>query len=238
MVRSTGEEDTTEMANAGGNETVVNVSRGEASVWRAMKQVILSYFSEKTTEQKNMTEGYKKEKRLFMPVLLQEMIGEPYKNRDSKKIPVSGVLFSQDPEMTIFNKERGEFDYPGILKIDSTYGHGEAVVNGLLPCDSYIVAMYEEYNLTYPNFVKKIKRLAPTTIGLKERVNPAELVKAPSLSKEAIDSLTNFSKYLEKNYGYPVDVEFVVSGDSINIVQCRPIVFNKNVKPTYIDKKN
>ncbi len=50
MVRSTGKEDTREMANAGGNESIANVAPTMAAVAQAAKEVVISYFSEKSLE--------------------------------------------------------------------------------------------------------------------------------------------------------------------------------------------
>lgn len=52
MVRSTGKEDTKDLANAGGNETVVNIQPTVADVSSAMGIVVASYLGEKSLKQR------------------------------------------------------------------------------------------------------------------------------------------------------------------------------------------
>jgi hypothetical protein len=102
MVRSTGKEDSKEFSNAGGNESVANVKFETQALLEAIKTVVCSYVSDKSLKQRMdaaRNAGKKFEVGdLFLPVLVQKMIGEKTDNQDIKKIPSSGVLFTTDPQ--------------------------------------------------------------------------------------------------------------------------------------------
>ena len=91
MVRSTGREDSKELANAGGNESVSSVLPEINKISAAMGEVVASYFSERSIGQRLVAKDKKLFANPFMPVLLQIMIGE--RSGGSDVIPVSGVMF-------------------------------------------------------------------------------------------------------------------------------------------------
>ena len=94
MVRSTGKEDTAELANAGGNETIANVAPTSKEVLLAVRDVIISYFGEKSLKQRLMAKDLTVFTGMaFTPVLLQRMIGE----RDGV-VPRCGVMFTEEAE--------------------------------------------------------------------------------------------------------------------------------------------
>jgi len=124
MVRSTGREDSKELANAGGNESISSVPATVEAVWQAMGMVVKSYFSEKSISQR-LISGDDITKDPFMPVLVQVMIGET-----PTIIPISGVMFSQE----------AEGNTPGIAQIHVAYGHNEGVVNSLVAVDTFYVS--------------------------------------------------------------------------------------------------
>src|SRR5579872_3600750 len=74
--RSTGHEDRTDIANAGGNESVAAVPADLEAIWQAMSIVVQSYFSEKSLKQRLLA-GDNVTKNYFIPVLIQQMVGEP-----------------------------------------------------------------------------------------------------------------------------------------------------------------
>lgn len=77
MVRSTGREDTKELANAGGNTSVPNVISDIDHALQSLGEVVTSYFGEKSLKQRLGVE----DRTLFdpmplTPILFQRMIGE------------------------------------------------------------------------------------------------------------------------------------------------------------------
>lgn len=223
MVRSTGREDTKEMANAGGNESLANISIDIGSVSKAMGKVLKSYFSEKSFQQR-IAAGESLESLFqdpFMPVLLQLMIGE----KEGGEIPSSGVAFSREPFANTKN----------IVAIDATFGHGEAVVNGVYPGDSFFVTKDDSI---YPVLRYKHSRLKPkvSASGLEPARNSSLLRTGPSLSKKSILHIKKIALELEGSRDESVDIEFTVLDKTIFILQVRPIVEAEN-KPSYLSQK-
>ena len=178
MVRSTGREDTKEMANAGGNESVANVGPNNTAISEAIRRVLQSYFSEKSFQQR-IAAGEKISSLFqdpFMPVLLQIMVGK----KDNTETPVSGVAFSREPFANTKN----------ITAINATFGHGEAVVDGIYPVDSFYITAN---NLIYPLLRFKHNRLKPkaTDTGLEAARNTSRQKTTSSLSKEIILHIKN-----------------------------------------------
>jgi hypothetical protein len=140
-----------------------------------------------------------------------------------------GVMFTSDPEAgnTI----------GGVTVIQSTYGHNEGIVAGRVSFDTYYVG--SSMNI-YPTIQKKQIRLVPSDIGkFRQQKNPLSLTQESSLTAGAIYALRNLALVLEKYYGTPMDVEFVVKKDTIFIVQARPITYPGNLpKPSYIKSPN
>jgi ubiquitin C-terminal hydrolase len=254
VVRSTGAEDTTEIANAGGNESVLNVKPSHDAVLMAMGKghedqlgVVASYFGKKSLCQR-LGLG---DRSLFSDVipltsvLIQKMVGEKAGGEDDfKDILVSGVIFTEYAEGGAFQinnkKQVTDDDYnktSGLTLIQATWGHGEAVVNGICPVDSYYI---DPFGNIFSVIRDKNNRLVPNPdgIGLKKIENPPQIRKKSSLGFEAIMNLKLVAKGLEEYYKRPMDVEFVYHPGTkkISIVQARPITYKSGLpSPSYLD---
>lgn len=220
MVRSTGKEDTREIANAGGNKSIANVKANRLELSTAILEVLQSYYSERSHKQR-IAGGEDKSSLLgplFMPVLLQLMIGE----KSGGAIPVSGVVFSREP---FANTD-------GVIAINSTYGHGETVVNGVYPVDSFFAT---KPGLVYPVIRNKHTRLIPDAakVGLQPSANDTRTSKSSSLTKAQVLALKGIALTLERLRDEPVDIEFTLLNDVIYLVQVRPIVIAPN-RPSYL----
>ena len=211
MVRSTGEEDTVDVANPGGNESIAAVLPDSASVSSAMGQVIASYFSEKSLKQRLLSSQNSITKETFTPVLLQKMIGEPLSGvQYSQGIIRSGVMYTSE----------------GITCIQVAPGHGELVVNSKGLFDTFSVT---RENVVYSEVAKKQYRLVPSKDGLGLKENPADLQVSASISQATALKLAQLGREIEKHYKRPMDVEFIYDAkqDVISIVQARPIPTGK-----------
>lgn len=235
MVRSTGKEDTAELANAGGNETIANVAPTSKEVLLAVRDVIISYFGEKSLKQRLMAKDLTVFTGMaFTPVLLQRMIGE----RDGV-VPRCGVMFTEEAEGGIsrYHDHADKFapiQTTGITIIQAAYGHNEAVVNSLIAVDSYYV---DRSKNIYPVIRYKTHRMVPVkdSISSAKRLslvkNEASLIKNSALNRSAVLSLKALADTLENFYLRPMDVEYVVNEQekTIYIVQSRPIVHRKDM---------
>lgn len=124
----------------------------------------------------------------------------------------AGVLFSSHPVT-------GE---PTSI-IEGSWGLGEAVVSGTVSPDNYIFdaragRVVDRYIAT-----KKVEILPDGEHGTKEVPVSPERQKAPVLSDDEIAALAKFGKVSETHYGVPQDVEWSIVGDTIYILQSRPI---------------
>lgn len=222
MVRSTGDEDRTDIANAGGNESVASVQPDLQAIWDAMGMVVQSYFSEKSLRQR-MLAGDNITKRYFIPVLIQRMIGEKVwtgKNPGTLlEIPISGVMFTQE----------SAGNTPGVVQIQTAYGHNQGVVNSLVAVDTFYSG---PSGVIHPIIRKKIDRLVSiksnTGLSLERVSNPSSLQSRPTLSAGLAHDLSRIAQEIGIIYNYPMDIEFVVEqkqqGATIYLVQARPLI--------------
>jgi len=224
MVRSTGREDSKELSNAGGNASVSSVPADINQISEAMGVVVASYFSKKSIGQR-LAAGDKTllSKPQFMPVLFQYMIGEPV-GGDEKKIPASGVMFSQEAEGRT----------PGVIQVQATWGHNEAVVNGLTAVDTFYIG---SSGIVYPVIRVKNKRLVSVEKDKRNVLdlvdNPGEVRSKPCLNANELRALKKAADTISEYYKAPQDIEFVVLGNTVYLIQTRPLE-EQEINPSYL----
>ncbi len=215
MIRSTGKEDTVDIANPGGNESIPAVALEEEAITNAIGDVVASYFSDKSLMQRLLS-GDDITEPPFMPVLIQRMIGESFdlKSTKNKQIIKSGVMYAQ---------KNG-------IRIQLAPGHGELVVNSKGTFDSYVVT---NENVVYPEIYHKSHRLIPKLVSENGRMvtklelqrNSKTLSDSPSLSLNTALSIAKVGRHIHKHFDMPMDIEFVYdeSENTLSLVQARPI---------------
>jgi hypothetical protein len=234
MVRSTGKEDTAELANAGGNESIANVAPDVPALLEAIGSVVLSYFGLKSlTQRLSLGDETVKLPEVFTPVLLQTMVGE---GAHDAQPPRCGVMFTQEAEGAI-QQDGATYNTTGITLIQAAYGHNEGVVNSIIPVDTYYVMDKPDSDevSVYPVVRNKIDRLVPQPGGMVRIVNSKQLAKTSALTRAEIMTLKEFAWALEAYYDCAMDVEFVVKDGRVFIVQARPIVHKpRDLEPSYV----
>ena len=223
MVRSTGKEDTIELANAGGNESIPNVKPNNKDILLAIKDVVISYFKEKSLKQRLGLDKSLFTPKAFTPVLLQYMIAEK-----PNSMTKCGVMFTEEAEGGISRYQKNNqtpIKTSGITIIQAAFGHNEGVVNSLIPVDTYYI---DRSKIIYPLIRPKTHRMALAESGLTLVSNNKEWIRKPALDKSAVLSLKYLSDSLESFYERPMDVEFVINEEEnkIYIVQARPLTHN------------
>ncbi len=241
MVRSTGKEDTKECPNAGGNESVAAVKLERQDVLEAMSVVVQSYFSEKSLTQRLIANDDILVDP-FVPVLIQVMIGEKVGGTiEIKDIPISGVMFTQEAEGYTF----------GVTQIQATFGHNEAVVNSLVPVDTFYIGNIpfylngEAFFTTHSIIRKKNRRLVSVEDDDKYKLdfinNNEGMQLEPCLGLRVVEALKVASNLIEKYYDAPTDIEFVVryvdDTTHIYLVQARPIVSPRQIEARYLNSE-
>jgi pyruvate,water dikinase len=131
----------------------------------------------------------------------------------------SGVAFSAHPVS-------GKTDR---IVIETSWGWGEAVVQGLVTPDHVEVGKADGRILDYQVAAKKVVSNFDYAVGrVIETEMPARLVDRRVLDEEQIAAVVDAVQAVERYYGYPVDVEWVLDrhrreGEPVCVVQARPV---------------
>ena len=131
----------------------------------------------------------------------------------------SGVAFSVHPVT-------GKTDR---VVIETSWGWGEAVVQGLVTPDHVEVGKTDGRVLKYQVADKTVVSAFDYAVGrVIETEMPARLVSRRVLDEEQIAAITGAVLAVERHYGYPVDVEWVLDrhrreGEPVCVVQARPV---------------
>jgi pyruvate,water dikinase len=139
---------------------------------------------------------------LRMAVVVQTMI----------RPRVSGVLFTVDPLSQ--NRQR--------LRIEATYGLGEALVSGDITPDSVVVDKLSR-TVVAQEIARKTSQLVYANGAVVEQAVPDALRDTPSLSANDISQLTEQARLIEAWAGRPQDIEWAFDGAQLHIVQSRDI---------------
>jgi pyruvate, water dikinase len=131
----------------------------------------------------------------------------------------SGVAFSVHP---VTGK-------PDRVVIETSWGWGEAIVQGLVDPDHIEVGKADGRVLKYDVAHKRVVSAFDFADGRVTEIEmPAKLADRRVLDNEQIAAVTAAVTAIEEHYGYPVDIEWVIArhrraGDPICIVQSRPV---------------
>jgi pyruvate,water dikinase len=131
----------------------------------------------------------------------------------------SGVAFSVHPVT-------GKRDR---IVVETSWGWGEAIVQGLVDPDHVEIGKADKRILKYQVAHKKTVSAFDFAEGRVTEIDmPARLADRQVLDEEQIVAIAEAVTAIEAHYGYPVDVEWVISrhrraGDPICIVQSRPV---------------
>jgi hypothetical protein len=239
MVRSTGAEDSRATANAGGNISKAYVAPEQEPLFRALGEVLQSYFSSASLQNRLNAKINPFEEELKLAVTCQELIGEPIGGaKNPKEIPVSVVMFTNEPLYIGTEKFR-------LMRISAAYGHGEGVVgNRGIATDTALLLISEAHPdqlyILYDNQEKPV-RLAPVStpqgIELEKLPNPPEWRNRRALDDALLKRLYHWGVVGEKFFDdKPTDMELVIKEGVIHPVQARP-VNRKPLLPTYLDMR-
>ena len=131
----------------------------------------------------------------------------------------SGVAFSVHP---VTGK-------PDRIVVETSWGWGEAIVQGLVDPDHVEIGKADGRVLKYDVAHKAIVSAFDFAEGRVTEIEmPAKLADRQVLDEEQIGAVAEAVTAIEEHYGYPVDVEWVIdrhrrAGDPITIVQSRPV---------------
>lgn len=235
MVRSSGMEDGEKSANAGNNLSVPYVEPNLNAVSKAAGKVVASNFELKSL--KNLLDAKQNPftTKLQLSFILQELIGEPISGaKNDGEIPRAVVLFTSEPTYSE--------DPFSVMTLSTAPGHGEAVVAnmGIATDRCYITHSTVDptrHVISYQNGFKPTRlvpeRAVDGSIALGECDNPPHFRKERALDSRMLERLFLLGKAVERSQGKPMDMELVIKGETIYLVQARPII-RQPAQPSYV----
>ncbi len=192
-------EDLPNASFAGQQETFLNI-RGESHLLVKVKECWASLFTERAIYYRHKM-GFEHAK-VGLAAVVQRMV------QSSR----SGIAFSIDPVTNDKNK----------IVIEAVFGLGEYIVQGKVTPDHYeidkrsLLLLRTETHFQTSKFIKRDLQNIEVKLGKKEgsarKLNDEEIIKVALLVKD-----------IEHHYYFPQDIEWAIEGDSLFIVQSRPI---------------
>ncbi len=122
----------------------------------------------------------------------------------------AGVLFTKDP---VNGKDK--------IIIEATFGQNTPITDGKIDPDRYIVNKQRGIEACHIGRKEYITRIE----ARKEVSKKAEQSSAPIrvLDNQEISNLCTVAERVEKTFGTPQDIEWVIQGNEIFVLQARPI---------------
>ncbi len=193
------DEDGAEASFAGQHDTLLNV-RGVEAVVAAVTSTWASLRSETALayrRQRGLDED-----DLALAVLVQRMVWAD----------VAGVAFSVDP--VTGTRER--------IVVSANWGLGESVVAGTVRADTWHLDK-RDLRVLDASLADKERMVIPSESGTRDVKVPTFLRTRPSLSDSELTRVAELTRVLERERGWPVDIEFAWRGGELWLLQCRPI---------------
>ncbi|OGB97891.1 hypothetical protein A3F06_04485 [candidate division TM6 bacterium RIFCSPHIGHO2_12_FULL_36_22] len=192
---------------AGQQESFLNII-GPDQLLESYKKCVSSLFTARAIAYR-IEHGFENDK-IALSVGIQKMV----------EAKIAGVSFTLDPE-TGFNK---------VVTINSSWGLGETVVQGIVNPDTYYV--YKPTLAQHCNAIirKQLGNKKQKIIYGKNSSNPTVLINTTaeefnnfSLSQDMALKIAQQSVIIEEYYKKPMDIEWTVdNSDTLYIVQARP----------------
>ncbi len=217
-------EDLANASFAGQQESFLNV-RGKKALLKAIKEVFASLFNDRAIAYR-LHQGFSTE-NIGISVGIQQMV--------RSDLAASGVMFTIDTES----------GFDDVIFITSSYGLGEAVVQGQVNPDEFYV--YKPALIAHAPAVLRKNRGSKASKLVYALAESNELIKLVpvdhdhqqkfSLNDTEILALAHYALIIEKHYGKPMDIEWAKDGISneLFILQARPETVNsqKSITQTH-----
>lgn len=204
-------EDLPNASFAGQQETFLNVV-GVAQLLDASQRCFASLFTDRAIMYRH-EQGFAHE-IIALSICVQKMV--------RSDLGASGVMFTLDTET----------GFPDVVAISAAYGLGEAVVQGMVNPDEFLVYKKESFPIIQKRLgSKEIKFIFAEKSTQTVPVPPAEQHKF-ALTDAQITELAQLALKIERHYARPMDIEWALDGvdGKLYIVQARPETVHGNRK--------
>ena len=192
-------EDLSTASFAGQQDTYLNI-QGEGALLEAVKKCWASLWTARAM-------SYRSRRHIAPATVSLAVIVQQLILADS-----AGILFTANP----MNGEREQ------IHINATWGLGEAIVGGLVTPDTLIVDKSNQQVVSRQTTTKTVMTVRTDT-GTEERPIPQSQRERQVLDDATAVELARYGAQIEAHFGLPMDIEWAISGDSIAILQARPI---------------
>ena len=191
------DEDGTEASFAGLHESFININ-GVDAILKHIRLVYASLWSDAALLYRQEI-GLSVEKSAMAVVIQEVIVGE-----------CSGIAFTQSP--TAKNQ--------GI--VESVHGLNQGLVDGDIEPDRWILDR-KTYNILSHAPALREHWVHPCDEGVCKNPLPSNLMQKAPLTHEGVKSVFTVAMQTEKLFNSPQDVEWTIRGDSIYLLQARPI---------------
>ncbi|KAL3832030.1 hypothetical protein ACJMK2_023710, partial [Sinanodonta woodiana] len=200
---SAADEDHGDASSAGQMETYLGV-KGQTEILEAVRKCWASAYSYQAVEYRRQ---HGQPVKTCVGVVIQEMV----------QSEIAGVMFTHDPVTTS----------PNIMVIDAAYGLGEVVVSGKTVPDTIRVEHPWEGDLKIIEKsigAKSLRVIASDSgHGVQEVTVNKDSADACCLTDLQIVHLCHIGIKIEQYYGNARDIEWAIKGDTVYLLQARPI---------------
>ena len=202
------DEDGREASFAGQHDTYLNVS-GAEQVWWAISRCLQSFGAARAL-------AYRRAAGLpatpgRVAVLVQALVAAD----------ASGVAFSANP----VTGARDE------VVVNAAWGLGESVVSGTVTPDEIVVGR-DGLAVRAHTVADKRRMTVAIPGGTREVPVPGRLARMPAVDAAQAIAAAELALALEREMGWPVDVELAWAGTELFLLQCRPITTLSNDRST------
>src|SRR4051794_554231 len=193
------DEDGRDASFAGQHDTYLNVT-GAEQVWWAVSRCLASFGAERAL-------AYRRDNGLpaapgRVAVLVQALVAAD----------ASGVAFSANP----VTGARDE------VVVNAAWGLGESVVSGTVTPDAIVVGR-DDLAVRAHDVADKRRMTIPVAGGIREVPVPGRIARMPAVDAGQARAAAELTLELEREMGWPVDVELAWAGGELFLLQCRPI---------------
>jgi len=194
-------EDLPGMSFAGQHDSYLNVI-GQDQLLDRIRQCWASLWNARAISYRLRQNVPQESTSLSLSVIVQKLInGEK-----------AGILFTANP----LNNRRDQ------MRIDSSWGLGEAIVSGKVTPDQFVIDK-QTGRIVEQRIAKKQIQIIRRNQGTEEAPVPLELQQQSSLNNDEIAALHQVAQEVEAYYGEPMDIEWAIEAGTAHVVQARAV---------------